>query len=152
MGSKVTLALVLVVAALGSGTANAMVNSTSQGLKADGLRLQGMAQRYEGQAAINTSDGRLAEGQRWEAIADFYRRLNNSPAASFYTPEALRAESQRWQAMANSYGRVAVAAGSSSGFDWSDAGIGAAGGLGVAMFAAALILTARRVRRTKLAL
>jgi hypothetical protein len=38
---------------------------------------------------------------------------------------------------------------SGSGFDWGDAGLGAVGGIGVAMFAAALMLAARRVRRTK---
>jgi hypothetical protein len=156
MGSKFTLALVFAVAALVSGTATAAANSTPQGLKADGQRWQGIARVYQRLdsppgTSFNTSDARMAEGQRLEGIADVYRRLNNSPAASFYTPEALKAQGQRWQAVANAY-RVPVSVSSRSGFDWGDAGVGAVGGIGFALFAAALILAARRVRRTKLAI
>jgi uncharacterized membrane protein YhiD involved in acid resistance len=39
-----------------------------------------------------------------------------------------------------------------NGFDWSDAGIGAAGGLGFAVFAAAAVIFVRHSRRAKLAL
>ena len=130
MSSRHTLGrlvgLGFLVAAVSSGTANA-AGTTPQGLKADGLRLQGIAQAYQ----------------------------QSRPAASFYTPRALKAEGLRWQAMAQAYGghktATAPATSSNSGFDWSDAGIGAAGGLGFAVCAAALILVARRIRRTKLA-
>jgi hypothetical protein len=156
MGSKFTLTLLFVVAAVASGTASAAGNSTPQGLKADGQRWQGIARVYQQLdsrpgTSFNTSDARMAEGQRLEGIADVYRRLNNSPAATFYTPEALKAQGQRWQAVANAY-RSPVSVSSRSGFNWGDAGIGAVGGIGFAVCAAALILTARRIRRTKLAL
>lgn len=132
MGSNIAfgrlVVLVLVVAALGTGTA--VASNTPQGLKADGLRLQGIAQMYE--------------------------RLRTPSAASFYTPRALKAEGMRWEAMARAYrGHKAVGAGlgssSSSGFDWSAAFIGAASGLGFASVGVVLLLRARRVRRTKVA-
>lgn len=133
MGSKLTFGrgagLLFLVAALASGTASASSGSTPQGLKAEGLR--------------------------WQAIADRYQQLDNRPAASFYTPQALRAEGLRWQAMARTYQQQrpsVVMASPSTGFDWGDAGIGAAGGLGIAVCGAGLILVARRSRRTKLAL
>ena len=154
MSSRHTLGrlvgLGFLVAAVSSGTANA-AGTTPQGLKADGLRLQGIAQAY-GQTQGSTPEGLKADGLRLQGIA---RAYENRPAASFYTPQALEAEGLRWQAMAQAYGghktATAPATSSNSGFDWSDAGIGAAGGLGFAVCAAALILVARRIRRTKLA-
>jgi hypothetical protein len=147
--------LVFVVAGLAGGTASASIDGpaasfyTPQGLKADGLRLQGTAQVYE------RLQGLKADGLRLQGIAQVYKRLQTRPAASFYTPQALKAEGLRWQAIARAYQpeRPPVAGVSqSNGFDWSDAGVGAAGGLGFAAFAAALIVTTRRIRRTKLAL
>jgi hypothetical protein len=118
------LGLVSVVAALASATA--MASSTPQGLKADGLRLQGLAQRYE-----------------W---------LQSRPAASFYTAQALRADALRWQAMARAYAQPKGTTISSSGsFDWADAGIGAASGFALALCIAIVIAWARRTRETKLA-
>ena len=69
MGSKITISrfvgLVFLVAALTGGTANAMSvgGSTPQGLKADGLRLQGLADRY-GQMRGYTQAGLRADGLR----------------------------------------------------------------------------------------
>jgi hypothetical protein len=74
-------------------------------------------------------------------------------AASFYTPQALQAEGQRWEAMARAYQRPSATTGSqSAGFDWADAGIGAAGGLGFALIGVALLVGTRRSRRTEVAL
>jgi hypothetical protein len=85
-----------------------------------------------------------------------YERLQTPSAESFYTRRALEAEGMRWEAMARAYrGNKTASAGLSSsrnsGFDWSAALIGAASGLGFASVGVALLLGARRVRRTKVA-
>jgi hypothetical protein len=151
MGSKITISrfvgLVFLVAALSSGTANAMSveGTTPQGLKADGLRLQGIADRYV-QMRGYTQDGLKADGLRYQAMARAYQ---NRPAASFYTPQALKAEGLRWQAMARAYSQPQVVR--SSGFDWGAAGIGAIGVFLAMLCAAVLILAVRRIREEKLA-
>src|SRR5712692_3693198 len=123
MGSKITFSrvvgLVFLVAALTGGTANAMSvgGSTPQGLKADGLRLQGIAERYA-QMRGYTQDGLKADGLRLQAMARAYA---SRPAASYYTPQALKADALRWQRMAQAYAQPQVTHGSS--FDWSAAGI-----------------------------
>jgi hypothetical protein len=114
--------LVFLVAALSSGTANA-AGTTPQGLKADGLRWQGIAQAYANRA--------------------------DRPAASFYTAQALKAQGLRWQALARSYARPQVVHGNS--FDWGAAGIGAIGVVGLLLCAAVLIGGIRRIRQEKLA-
>jgi hypothetical protein len=136
--------LVLLAAALWSGTALA-AGTTPQGLKADSLRLQGIAKVYQ-QLHGYTPEALMADGLRWQGIARAYQ---NRPAAAFYTPQALKATGLRWQSMAQAYGvhkTPTVSSSSSNGFDWTDAGIGALGGLGVAVFAAGLILVARRTK------
>ena len=139
-----TAAVVMVVAV---GTANA--GSTPQGLKADGLRLQAMADRYQ-QMRGTTPAGIAADGLRLQAIARAYQ---NRPAASYYTPQALQAMGQRWTALAQSFRQAQLSNVSQPGsFRWGDAGIGAAGGLGLVACAALLIVFARRLRRAKLAL
>ena len=150
MGSKITISrfvgLVVLVAAL-SGTANAMSagGTTPQGLKADGLRLQGIAARYA-QMRGYTQDGLKADGLRYQAMARAYA---NRPAASFYTPQALKAEGLRWQTMAQAYSQPQVVR--NSGFDWGAAGIGAIGVFAAMLCAAVLILGVRRIREEKLA-
>jgi len=153
------LGLAIVLGSVAVAPANATSGSTPQGLKADGLRLQAMARVYtqlQSRPAQSTPQGLKAEGLRLQEMAQVYQRLQSRPAASFYTPQALKAEGMRWQTMAKVYGGQKLAsapmASSSSGFNWSDAGIGAVGGLGFAVFAAGLILVARRIRRTKLAI
>jgi hypothetical protein len=151
MGSKITISrfvgLVFLVAALSSGTANAMSveGTTPQGLKADGLRLQGLADRYV-QMSGYTQDGLRADGLRYQAMARAYQ---NRPAASFYTPQALKAEGLRWQTMAQVYAQPQVVR--NSGFDWGAAGIGAIGVFVAMLCAAVLILAVRRIREEKLA-
>ena len=152
MGSKVTISrfvgLVFLVAALTSGTANAMSGqgTTPQGLKADGLRLQGLADRYA-QMSGYTQDGLRADGLRYQAMA---RAYESRPAASFYTPQALKAEGLRWQAMAQAYAQPSQVV-RESGFDWGAAGIGAIGVFVAMLCAAVLILAVRRIREEKLA-
>lgn len=144
-----TIGLVVLVAALLAGTALAGA-TTSEGIKADGLRLQAIAQAY-GQTEGATPQGLKADGLRLQGIAQAYQ---GRPAASHYTPEALRAQGLRWNAVARSYdGRsVSTVSSVSGGFDWTDAGIGAAGGLGFAAFGIAAVVFARHLRRAKLAL
>ena len=150
MGSKVTISrfvgLVFLVAAL-SGTTNAMAagGTTPQGLQADGLRLQGLADRYA-QMRGYTQDGLRADGLRYQAMARAYA---DRPAASFYTPQALKAEGLRWQRMAQVYSQPQVVR--DSGFDWGAAGIGAVGVFVAMLGAAVLILAVRRIREEKLA-
>jgi hypothetical protein len=143
LSKLIATAAVITVAAVGTATAG----TTPQGLKADGLRYQALAERYQQMRGM-TPAGLTADGLRWQAIARAYL---NRPAASFYTPQALRAEGLRWQALARASAPVAVTS-ASSGFDWTDAGIGAAGGLGVALMGVGLVSVTRRIRRTKLAL
>lgn len=158
MSSRITFSrfvgLIVVVAALSSGTAGA--STTPQGLKADGLRWQGIAARYQqlqspSAASFYTQDALAAWGQRLEETADAYRRLDNAPAASFYSKEALKAAGLRWQAIADSYAGRSSVGSTSSGFDWGAAFIGAASMLGLAMAGAALLIATRRSRRTKIA-
>jgi len=150
MGSKVTISrfvgLVFLVAAL-SGTTNAMsaAGTTPQGLKADGLRLQGLADRYA-QLRGYTQDGLRADGLRYQAMARAYA---DRPAASFYTPQALKAEGLRWQRMAQAYSQPQVVR--DGGFDWGAAGIGALGFFVVMLCASALVFGIRRIRQEKLA-
>ena len=97
------------------------------------------------------------------AITDPPAGTGTSSAASYYTPEALKAQALRWTAMAQFYRansrpddraglrstpestpvQVRVA---STGFDWSDAGIGAATGFIFAACAVAGLTLARRER------
>jgi hypothetical protein len=151
MGSKITFSrvvgLVFLVAALTAGPANAVSvgGSTPQGLKADGLRLQGIADRYV-QMRGYTQDGLKAEGLRYQAMARAYA---SRPAATFYTPQALKAEGLRWQRMAQVYAQPQVVR--NSGFDWGAAGIGAIGVFVAMLCGAVLFLAVRRVREEKLA-
>jgi len=151
MGSKITFSrfvgLVFLVAALSSGTANAasVGGSTPQGLKADGLRLQGIADRYV-QMSGYTQDGLRADGLRYQAMA---RAYESRPAASYYTPQALKAEGLRWQMLAQTYTQPQVVR--NNGFDWGAAGIGAIGVFVAMLCAAVLILGVRRLREEKLA-
>jgi hypothetical protein len=151
MGSRVTISrfvgLVFLVAALTGGTANAMSagGTTPQGLKADGLRLQGLADRYV-QMSGYTQDGLRADGLRYQAMA---RAYTDRPAASFYTPQALKAEGLRWQRMAQVYSQPQVVR--DSGFDWGAAGIGALGVFVAMLCASVLVFGIRRVRQEKLA-
>ena len=77
-----------------------------------------------------TQQGLKADGLRWQGIAQAYANRADRPAASFYTAQALKAQGLRWQAMARSYAKPQVVDGSS--FDWGAAGIGAIGVFGAA--------------------
>jgi hypothetical protein len=81
------------------------------------------------------------------------RYVQRQPASSYYTPAALKAEALRMQAMVRAYERSTATAGTtSSGFDVSDGLIGAAGGIGIAICAAGLLVAVARTRRPQVAL
>jgi hypothetical protein len=152
MGSKITISrfvgLVFLVAALTGGTANAMSvgGSTPQGLKADGLRLQGIADRYAEMRGY-TQEGLKADGLRYQVMARAYA---SRPAASYYTPRALEVQGLRWQRMAQAYTQQPQVVRDSS-FDWGAAGIGAIGVFVVLLCGGVLIFGVRRIREEKLA-
>lgn len=98
------------------------------------------------------------------AITDPPAKVGGAAAASYYTPEALKAQALRWQAMARFYGATSrpddrgglrTSAPSApvqvqvtrTGFDWGDAGIGAATGFVFAACAAAGLMVSRRRER-----
>ena len=141
--------LVFLVAALSSGTANA-AGTTAQGLKADGLRLTGLAERYQAMKGY-TQQGLKADGLRWKGMAQAYANRADRPAASFYTPQALKAEGLRWQALARSYAKPQPQVVHGNSFDWGAAGIGAIGVFGLLLCAAVQIGGIRRIRQEKLA-
>ncbi|HSC72533.1 MAG TPA: hypothetical protein VLB89_00105 [Gaiellaceae bacterium] len=81
------------------------------------------------------------------------RWLQLQPASAYYTPAALRADGLRMQAMARTYARLsATSAASSDTFDVSDALVGAAGGIGIAICAGGLVFAVLRSRRPQVAL
>ena len=151
MGPKITFSrfvgLVFLVAAVTAGTANAMAagGTTPQGLKADGLRLQGIADRYV-QMRGYTQEGLRADGLRYQAMARAY--ANRRRRASTRR-RRLKAEGLRWQMMAQAYTQPQVVR--NSGFDWGAAGIGAIGVFVALLCGAVLILGVRRIREEKLA-
>ena len=133
-----------VAAALATGAA--MASETPQGLKADGLRWEAIANAYhQKQNSSNyTQQGLKADGLRLQGLAQSYAWLKSRPAASFSTPEGLRADGLRWQAIARAYAQPRVSTISASeGFNWVDAGIVAASGFGLAACAAGLIGVSR---------
>ncbi len=101
---------------------------TSAGVYADGLRLTAMARAYQdpaAQASRPTPFQLHVEGLRWTAMAKAYEQAGVSgPMAST--------------------GRATVTA--SRGFDWRDAGIGAAVAFGVALMLVTGVAVARHNR------
>jgi hypothetical protein len=129
--------LITVVAAFAS--AIAMAAPTPQGLRADGLRWQAMAEFYQHKQDLKhyTAHGLKAEGLRWQAMATRYEWLQNHRGEKSGTKVSLPPQ--------------VSAASSGVGFDWGDAGIGAASGFVLAACAAGLVLGVRRTRKTKVA-
>jgi hypothetical protein len=100
------------------------------------------------QATHSTAAGVRADGLRLNAMADAYQ---NRPASSYYTPQALQAQALRWEALAKAYERdqsqTVATSSSSGGFDWRDGLIGVAGVVGLAIFAMGPLVIAARSRR-----
>lgn len=151
MSSKRTFSaafgLVFIAAALWSGSAMA-AGPTPAAIRADGVRWQAIADFYK-HLQSPTPAGIKANGLRWQAIARFYEQQQRP------TPEAIRADGLRWQAIARTHGVHTVTtpsqSSSGSGFDFGAAAIGALAALGLAVLASGLMVTARRIRRRKVA-
>ena len=92
--------------------------------------------------------GLKAYGERLQGEAGVYQQLQKGPTAL-----GLKAWGERLQAEASVYQqrRSGTAASSASGFDWSDAGIGALLGFALATGCVGVLLIGRRFRRTQFA-
>jgi hypothetical protein len=136
------------------------LHSTPAGLKADGLRWQGIPQAYrilESAGNFPTQLGLQAEGMRLQGMAQVYQQIQ--PAADVVErfvavhPDGLGFTSNAASvsrppdisdtALAVQYGSATQ---SSAGFDWGDWAIGIGSGLGVALLLGACILMARQLR------
>ena len=115
--------------------------TTPQGLKADGLRLQGIAQVYKQiapETSYSTPQGLKADGLRLQGIAQVYQ----SQAA---VPDVL----ERYAAV-HPYGAgltPAATRSQSSGFDWGDYAIGIGTGVGFILLLVASLAFGSQHRR-----
>jgi hypothetical protein len=127
-----------------------------------GLTLAGQAAAKPGPLSGDQISGRYSTTdlvQRWlqrqqaqaQAPDLIERYVQRQPASAYYTPAALKAYGLRMQAMARAYESPNTTA-SSDSFDTRDALIGAAGGLGIAICAAGLLVAVTRSRRPQIAL
>jgi hypothetical protein len=118
---------------------------TAIGQQAYAARLQAMADAYKRIQAGPTSIGEQAYGARLQAMADRYQSMGQSTVRSensFGAPGPSAGGAQ---------GPVAVktaSVSSSSGFDWNDAGIGAAVTFGIALLLVTAVALGRRYRHT----
>jgi hypothetical protein len=118
---------------------------TPSGLKADGLRLQAMAQVYKQQIqAVPDLVERYAAKQQIQAAPDVverYAATHGGPTQSLVS----RPPDISDTALAVQYGSVSP---SKTGFDWGDWAIGLAAGFGLALVAAGgVLLASHRVAR-----
>ncbi len=90
-------------------------------------------------SSFPTSQGLRADGLRWQGIARVYQLRER--AAGFPTPHGLRADGLRWQGIARAYQQIEGArpasTGTGNGFDWGDAGLGVAAAIGAMLLAGA---------------
>jgi hypothetical protein len=147
----------------------------SQWLKAPGLRWQAIARAYQlraGEAGFPTAQGLRADGLRWQAIARAYQLRAGEAGSSMaqgiqqmptvprqYGSRAPYAPTiGREQPLPPYYGSTspyaaqglraqAVLAGASNRFDWGDAGIGVAAGIGVMLLAGVAVIGFRKQSR-----
>jgi hypothetical protein len=77
------IAIAAAILIIGVGTATAATAPTPQGLRADGLRWQGLADHY------GRLQGIKADGLRWQAMARFYAKpASVSAGSSFHWGDA----------------------------------------------------------------
>jgi hypothetical protein len=128
--------------------------SRAQGLKADGLRLQGIAQAYQSQhaASFSTPQGLKADGLRWLGIANTYKQNHLGEAVELTRVSRLAVPTDSLNRPAKQYTTAAklVPAVPGNRFDWGDAGIGVAAAIGLMLLAAAGTIGLRK--RGRLAL
>jgi hypothetical protein len=118
---------------------------TGIGQQAYAARLQAMADAYARLKAQPTAIGQQAYAARLQAMADRYQSMGQGTVRSensFGAPGPSAGGAQ---------GPVVVktaSASSSSGFDWNDAGIGAAVAFGIALLLVTAVALGRRYRHT----
>jgi hypothetical protein len=71
-------------------------------------------------AADGRTAGQIADGLRYQALADAYQRVASTPTA-----QGQKADALRYQALANVYASTPAGSSAGDGFDWGSAGIGA---------------------------
>jgi hypothetical protein len=115
-------------------TAKALYAPTAAGLKADGLRLQGIAQAYQGQrAAPDVVERYVATHPSGVRLA-----MPSTSASPTRPPDVADT------ALAVQYAPTAIV--QSNGFDWTDWAIGIGSGLALALILGAGVLMARQLR------
>jgi hypothetical protein len=125
---------------------------TAQGIKADGLRWQGLAQAYQdGTSSAPDVFERYASAHPY-GLAPTSSELVSSPpdvqdaaSALHVTAQGIKADGLRWQSVAQAYQQAGTSA-ESGGFDWSNYVIGIGGGLGLILLAAGLTMGIRLQR------
>lgn len=139
MSSKETFIRVVVLGLVLAAVASAPAQAVRS--EAHGIQTQTFAGVAPPAASFYTPQALRAQGLRWQAMADFY---DPRPTAL-----GLKADSLRWQAIAATYLHRTSGAKSSSinRFHWSDAAIGAASGLVLAVAGAAAVLSTLGRRR-----
>ncbi len=125
------------------------VGLTPQGLKADGLRLQGIAQVYKQigpETSFSTPQGLRADGLRLQGIAQVYQSqsgavpdvLERYAAAHPYSAGLVSATSSSEvvrppDVRDAAYAARTIVPSQSSGFDWNDYAIGIGSGMGLTL-------------------
>jgi len=135
--------------------------ATTQGLKADGLRMEGIAQVYRQVQLAPTAAGMKAEGERLQGIAQVYQQLQPVPdvferyaaahpnGRDLVGPSTPSAQVSRPPDVADAaltaqYGSSVQ---SSTDFDWGDWAIGIGSGIGLALLAGTGLVTGRQFRQ-----
>ena len=125
---------------------------TAQGLKADGLRWQGLAQADQGgtSSAPDVFE-RYASAHPYGLAPTSGEPVSSPPdvqdaaSALHVTAQGIKADGLRWQSVAQAYQQAGTSA-ESGGFDWSNYVIGIGGGLGLILLAAGLTMGIRLQR------
>jgi hypothetical protein len=167
----------LLVAGVVAGTvipaAGAVGEPTAQGTKADGLRMEGIAQVYKQLESAPTDLGMKADGMRLQGIAQVYQQLQPSGPDAFEryvnSHSPARPDVLERYATAHPYGdglgvqpatsgdrivddsfRDAPVASAvvptDDGFNWGDWAIGIGSGLGLVLLVGTGLATSRQVR------
>jgi hypothetical protein len=138
------------------------LHTTPAGLKADGLRLQGIAQAYAqlqsataetgtppdvqdaAMALRSTPEGLKADGLRWQGIAQAYQQLATpDPVTRIIAQERGRRLDQSLFATPTP---IQVVESGGSSFDWDDWAIGIGTGLGLALLLGVGFMVGRQQR------
>jgi hypothetical protein len=124
----------------------------SQGLKADGLRWQGIAQAYQqgGTSSVPDVLERYASAHPYGSEPTSGQIVSSPPdvqdaaSALHATAQGVNADGLRWQGIAQAYQQAGTSV-ESGGFDWNYV-IGLGGGMGLILLVAGLMMATRLQR------